>query len=241
MLLKGSVVLRRREGRYRPPDGGAARRASLLESNTRASALFVIDLELGSVSELDALTGSTREYLEVTPRKKAKLLRVEPGQLRLERYRPPRGSKDAPLEEWEPYGKKTWPRPEDDAGHPPLYDYYALIAHLADLPLSEPGDRASVWMASSTGPVELEIRVQEERRRERVLVDLARDRERRVRLRELLIGLRPLRGEGEKVRGFLQMEGETELWVEAESGTLLEVRGRVPRVGLVSVELRGIR
>ena len=30
--------------------------------------------------------------------------------------------------------------------------------------------------------------------------------------------------------GFLKMEGEVEIWVEAETGTLLEIVGKVPRV-----------
>lgn len=241
ILLEGRVVLIRKQGHYEPPEGGQGRPALLLRTETRAKALIALDLEIESFSELDPTSGASLEFLEVRPREKAKLLRVDSEQLLLVRYAPPKGRPEAALEDWEVTKRVQWARPAVDGSPVPLFDYYALIAHLGDLPLHAVGDRTRVWLASTSGPLEMDIRVTESRQGSRRFRDLAAGPYRTVSLEELRLRLRPLGGNPDKVRGFLNMEGETEVWVEAQSRTLLEVTGRIPPFGEISVVLQGLR
>jgi hypothetical protein len=179
--------------------------------------------------------------LEVNPGKKAKLIRVKEEGILLSRFEPPRGRREAPLREWTRTGKTRWERPEEGEHRPPIYDFYALVGALDRFPVGTVGDHLDLWLATSSGPLPIRVKVIDRRRRSREIVDLARGRTRRVTLEELRIRLKPLSDDPDKVKGFLAMQGEIELWIEARSHMLLEIRGRVPHLGEVVVLLEGLR
>lgn len=238
---RGEVTLSRGPGRYRSPDRGQARDAFLVRTRATANALFFLDAEIESTSEVDPLDGSTREMVEIDPGKRAKLLRVSEKRLRLVRYEPPTGGETLPLRKWSKSGEGHWARPEIDGIKPPLYDFYALVGALDRFPVGTVGDHLDLWLATSSGPLPLRVEVVDRRRRSREIRDLSNGQVRTVRLGELRVRLRPLTDDPDRVRGFLSMQGETELWVEARSRMLLEVRGQVPHLGEVVVRLEGLR
>jgi hypothetical protein len=59
-----------------------------------------------------------------------------------------------------------------------------------------------------------------------------------VTVRELRLVIIPADPESDE--GFMKMQGETEVWVEAGSKTPLEIGGRIPRVGKIQLLLTGI-
>jgi hypothetical protein len=238
---RGEVTLTRGPGHYRSPDRGKAREAYLVRTRAEANALFFLDAEIESTSEVDAADGSTLEMVETNPGKKAKLLRVTESKLRMVRFEPPDGVEEASLRRWRRTERKGWDRPEVDGARPPLYDFYALVGALDRFPVGSVGDHLDFWLATSSGPLPIRVEVVDRRRRSREIRDLATGKARTVRLGELRIRLRPLTDDPDKVRGFLSMQGETELWIEARSHMLLEVRGRVPHLGEVVVRLDGLR
>jgi len=203
--------------------------------------LYFFDAEIESTSEIDPVDGSTLEMVEVNPGKKAKLLRVKEDKLLLARFEPPAGGRDSTLRDWTMVEKNHWKRPEEDGVRPPLYDFYALVGALDRFPVGAVGDHLDLWLATSSGPLPIRVEVVDRRRRSREIEDLAGKRKRHVRLAELRIRLKPLTDDPDQVRGFLSMQGEIELWIEARSHMLLEVRGKVPHLGEVVVLLAGLR
>ena len=123
-----------------------------------------------------------------------------------------------------------------------VHDYIAMIVRLAELPLGKVGDEATVRVSTSRGPVPMRIRAVSERTTRRTLTDLATGGRRTVDLRELRLRVTPLAGSPAETKGFLDMEGETELWVEARTRTLIEISGNVPNIpGRVVITLAGYR
>ena len=41
-------------------------------------------------------------------------------------------------------------------------------------------------------------------------------------------------------RGFLGMHGETQLWIEQRTKTIVQISGRAPRVGWIDIMLQGL-
>ena len=110
-----------------------------------------------------------------------------------------------------------------------MFDYYGMLLHLGQLDLHRSGDEALIYVATTRGPVRYVVRVGEQRTTRRTLTDLNGGAKRKIPCRELRLRIRPADPERAD-EGFLRMEGETELWVEARSKTLIEVRGNAPRV-----------
>lgn len=121
-----------------------------------------------------------------------------------------------------------------------VHDYISMIVRLRDLPLGKVGDEAVVRISTSQGPVPMKIRVTNERREHRTLTDISTGETRRFPLRELRLRVTPLTGSPSDTRGFLDMEGETELWIEATSRAVTEISGEIPKVpGRVVITLSG--
>ena len=99
------------------------------------------------------------------------------------------------------------------------------------------GDETTLHVATSRGPRAFRIAVSESREGTRTFTDLATGHEQTVQLREFRLRIMPADPE-QAGEGFLRMEGETEIWVEAESKAPLEISGKVPRVpGRVQLRL----
>jgi hypothetical protein len=123
-----------------------------------------------------------------------------------------------------------------------VYDYISLITRLGSLPLGKVGDMVVVRVVTSDGVVPMRIEVGQERTRQRTITDLSSGARRRVDLRELRLRFTPIGASSPKAKGFLDMEGESELWMDAESGILTEISGTIPRVpGRVVITLDGCR
>lgn len=121
-----------------------------------------------------------------------------------------------------------------------VHDYISMIVRLADLPLTKVGDQATVRVSTSRGPAPMRIRVGATRTTRRKITDLATGRSRSIEMKELRLRVTPLAGSRSDTRGFLNMEGETELWVDAATRTLIEISGNVPKVpGRVVITLAG--
>src|SRR5206468_1673477 len=117
------------------------------------------------------------------------------------------------------------PYPASDApGTPRVFDYYGMLLYLERAKLRQPGDEIVLYVATSHGPEPYRIRVSEARRSQRTFEDLSTGETKTVPVRELRLRVSPAKP-GQDDEGFMKMEGETEIWVEADTRTLLEIDG----------------
>jgi hypothetical protein len=230
-LLRGEVELRLSE----EPAGRQ------LETRTVASFLGAPLARSHTVSVLDPATGRPLEYRSVSKRRGRRYVFGEHGYT-VEKLEPPGGG-DHPFSSWRVTQRKQFPYPEPIPGATEArpFDYSSLLVALRQLELDEPGDEVTLHVATSNGAQPFRVLVGDSRRTERAYLDLATGRQRRATLRELRLRVIPA-NPSEANEGFLRMEGETELWVEADSKTPLEISGKVPRVpGRVHLVLTALR
>lgn len=205
---------------------------------TRATArLFGASIARSRTSSvLDRATGRTLEHLSVSRKRGRRYVFGEHGYT-VEKFTSPQGP-DGPRDRWETTSTKEYPYPPaaGDGTTPLLFDYYGMILRLRKEKLSRPNDETTLYVATPKGPQAYTISVGELRTAERTIKDLATGKSRTLKLREMRLRIRPTSEQSED-EGFLNMEGETELWVEAESKTPVEISGRVPRVGRVLLQL----
>ncbi len=156
----------------------------------------------------------------------------------MEKIKPKRPGAAEP--EWYVAVREEFPYPDDETAAGP-FDYYGMLLYLKQVPLDRPGDEVTLYVATSKGPKLYRIRVGEARRNSRTLTDLSTGKKKTVRLREFRLRITPADPDSD-AEGFMRMEGETELWVEARSKTPLEISGKVPKVpGRVVLRLVGMR
>jgi hypothetical protein len=84
------------------------------------------------------------------------------------------------------------------------------------------------YVATSKGPQAYRVSVSESRTNRRSFTDLTTGETITLPSNEFRLSVTP--ADSETDEGFLNMEGEIEIWVEAETKTLLEIVGRVPKV-----------
>lgn len=208
----------------------------VLETKTRASFLGAEIARSRSTTTVDAETGRDLEYYELSPKRGRRYLFDDAGYT-VEHLQPVAGF-DAPVERWKVVSTARFPNPE---GASRVYSYYGLILHLRDVPLASAGEEVSCWVATSKGPERYRIRVSDVREAERRFDDLATGRATKANVRESRLRITPADPKSSD-EGFLKMEGETEIRVEARSSTLLEIAGHIPHVpGRVELALSGIR
>lgn len=126
---------------------------------------------------------------------------------------------------WEISSKKEFSYP----AKVDVFDYFGMLLFLGRVELREIGDEVVLHVATSKGPQPYRIKVGEVRSTERSFTDSRSGEERTVPLRELRLRIIPADPENAD-EGFLKMEGETELWVEAESKTPLMLSGKNPKI-----------
>jgi len=214
-LLRGKVELRVSE------DG----HGKWLETTTSARFFGATIARSETITLLDPVTGRTREYRSYSRKKGRHYVFGKTGYT-VDKLR---RSKN----EDEPWVVKTskafdYPGTEEGRAASRLFDYYGMLLNLDDLGLDAPGDEVEVQIATSDGPEAYRIRVNEIRDGARAFTDLRTGKKTELPARELRLTVSPTDPESEE--GFLNMEGETEIWVEAGSKTLLEIVGKVPNV-----------
>ena len=132
-----------------------------------------------------------------------------------------------------------YPLAEDGLTPLPVYDYFGMILRLQVEPLSKLGDETTIHVATSSGPQAFVVSVAELRAGSRQFRRPGERTKIQVATQELRLSVAPADPESES--GFLDMKGEIELWVEAETKTLIEIVGDVPgipgKVHLVLAEL----
>jgi hypothetical protein len=146
----------------------------------------------------------------------------------------------APPEDWKVYFRERYAYPAPDGRAVRPFDYYGMLLHLRDADLERPGDRVELWVATSDGPQLYRVEVAESRTHDRTWLDLGTGKERTEELRELRLDVTPA-DPANAEEGFLRMQGQTVIWVEAESKTPVEISGRVPRVGQVRMHVRAMK
>jgi len=179
-------------------------------------------------SILDASTGRTERYESIS-KKRGRRYVFGDRSYRVEKLKPTRGA-DRPLDDWEVQWQGEFAYPTTESGATvAVFDYYGMLLQLRRLDLHDDGDEATIHVATTKGPTAFRIVVAESREGEQSFVDPNNGGKRTLATRELRLRIIPADPEqGEE--GFLDMEGETELWVEAESKTLLRLSGKIPKV-----------
>jgi hypothetical protein len=210
----------------------------IFETTTRARFMGVEMNRTETRTVIDPETGRTLEYRSLSPKRGRHYVFGETGYT-VKKLKPTEGF-DAPLEEWTVKSETTYAYPVDDEGRPyAVYDYYGMLLRLSTAGLERPGDEVLFHVATSKGPRAYRVKVSEVRRKSRSFTDLRKSAKREDSLRESRLRIAP--DDPDKApEGFLNMEGETELWVESHSRTVLEINGRIPKVGRVEIALDSI-
>jgi len=210
-LMRGSVELRVSRG----PD---ERR---LETTTRASFLGATIATSRTKTILDAKTGRPKEYTSYSKKKGRHFVFGDSGYT-VEKLRPAETDEGDP---WQVVATREFPNPDGDA---PFLDYYGMLLQLGELALHAPGDEVTLNIATNTGAEAYRVRVAEARDGQREIRRASTGERRTLPTRELRLEITPADPAAEE--GFLNMEGEVEIWVEAATGTLLEIVGKIPRI-----------
>ena len=225
-VLTGKVEIRRgeREGRR------------WVETSTVARVLGTRVGESRTETRIDPVSGKTERFVSLTPRR-GRLFTFGESNCTVEQLDPVNGA-DAPVDQWETTASQQFDYPTDGQGLAlPVFDYYGMLLHLRRLDLRKTGDEATVHVLTSDGPVAYRIVVRDQREQQRSFRVLDSEETRTLAVHELRLQVIPADPERGN-EGFLRMEGETEIWVEAESKTLLELRGKAPKVpGRVEIVL----
>lgn len=131
--------------------------------------------------------------------------------------------------------------PLNETGRGPveISDFAALVYGLSRQPLYATGDTTTQWLATSTGPRQVRIRVAEERTIRRTCRDLDLKRYRTVQARELLVRITQTDQEPGPT-GFMGLMGPTSIWIDADTRAPVEVDGRLPNLqGHLELDLTG--
>jgi hypothetical protein len=226
-LLSGSLELRTL------PDGEGAIR---LETTASASLLGARLASSRTTTWLDQRTGFPRRHESVSDKRARRFVFGE-SSYTVERLTTKKRASE-PIDTWDVTERHEYPYPADqNGGVARVFDYYGMLLHLQHLDLSDVGDEAIVPVATSRGPVTYRVSVVDATGEEMTLHDRRDDTKHDLAVRQLRLRIAPT-DPTKADEGFLRMEGETEMWVEARTKTLLRVSGKVPRVpGRVKIVL----
>jgi len=188
---------------------------------------------------IDSATGRTERH-ESYSKKRGRVYVFGPDGYVVEKLRPRAGSSRSE-EDWETYRRAEYAYPVGDDGAPvPVFDYYGMLLQLRRAALHEPGDEVLLFVATSDGPRPFRVQVGESSSNPQTFTDLRSGEERTLNVRMLRLRVIPADPE-ETDEGFLKMEGETELWVEAESKAVLVLAGNAPKIpGRIKLVLREV-
>ena len=196
------------------------------ESNARFLGARVASSE--TVSLLDNRSGQPKWHTSRSG-KKARRFTFGEKSYRYEKLRT-QGDARAPLDGWEVRRSVNFDYPLDAEGKPlPVYDYYGMLLQLRRAPLKDIDDEATFHVATSEGVKPFRVRVVELRAGTVSWRALPESKQVRSIVQQMRLSIEPL-SPGEDQEGFLNMEGETELWVERHSKTVLRIGGKARKV-----------
>jgi hypothetical protein len=209
-----------------------------LETEARASVIGIQITQSNTETRFDPETGAPASLITHS-RDRARRYVFDRDGYTVEKLRSTEESEDD-LDTWEVRLHREFRAPLGRDGKPArLFDYYGMLLHLREAALDAPGDEVEIWVATSDGPEAYRIRVDEVRGNERVFTDADTGLETTAPIREFRLAVAPA-DPSKTEAGFLDMEGEVEIWVEAMSKTLLEISGKVPKAGRVRLVLDSI-
>jgi len=186
-------------------------------------------------TSMDARTGQPTSFVSYNDKRGRRFTFGEKDIL-VERIHPDTERPQAPLSDWNVTRSQRFDYPTDDKGERlPVFDYYGMLLYLQRTDLSSVGDEVVLHVATSSGPQPFRIRVADIRAADLEYRLLNEDRTRTASLREMRLRILPADPDSDE--GFLKMKGETELWLEADSKTVLRIGGRAPKAGRVVLEL----
>ena len=209
-----------------------------LETSTKARRAGSQPVENRTRTTIDLSRGSLVETCKIS-RTKCTRFRYENG-LYVVEFLPPADSfaetVAAPVRT-----TRSFSLPLDEVGCGPVQpvDFAALVYGLSRQALFAQGDTTTQWLATSSGPREVQIRVAEERNHRRTCRDLDLNRYRTVNTRELLLRITPTDREPQRT-GLMGLMGPMSIWIDADTRTPLEVDGRLPNLpGHLELDLTG--
>ncbi len=231
LKVKSMPLLSGRVWMHLNPDGDHL----LLETETTAKFFGARVSTTWTKSVLDPETGLPKSYVSWNSKRARRFTFDESGYL-FERLRPDADER-APSTEWSAKTSDRFEYPLDADGRPlPVYDHYGMLLQLRNSDLAAVGDEVVVHVATSDGPTPYRIRVAELRAGEVRYSTLPDGQKRSTIVKQMRLEVVP--ADPEKAEeGFLNMKGETELWVEARSKTLLRIGGRAPKIGKIALVL----
>lgn len=231
LKVKSMPLLSGRVWMHVKPDGERVR----LETETTAKFFGARVSKTHTKTVMDSETGLPESYVSWNSKRARRFTFDESGYL-FERLRPEDG-KRTPYTEWSVRTSERFEYPLDAEGRPlPVYDHYGMLLQLRRTSLANVGDELVVHVATSDGPTPYRIRVAELRAGEVRYSTLPDGQRRSTIVAQMRLEVVP--ADPEKAEeGFLNMKGETELWVEARSKTLLRIGGRAPRIGKIALVL----
>jgi hypothetical protein len=229
-VLTGSVAMDVSPG----PDG-----ALNIETAASASFLGARLAHSRTTTVVDGKSGLPRRHVSVSDKRARRYVFGEAGYT-VERLSG-KGHAREPLESWDVTSRAEHAYPtEPDGSVQPVFDYYGMLLHLGKLALEKVGDEAVVLVATPRGPVPYRIRVGEATVAEETIHDQRTSAKRTLSVRQLRLRITPADPSAAD-EGFLKMEGETEVWVEAASKTMIRISGKIPKVpGRVRIVLAEI-
>ncbi len=229
-MFTAAVELRRTEG------AGLL----VLETATTGQRAGSAPVENRTRTTLDTVNGGDMVETCKLSRTKCTRYRYENGEYVVE-FLPPTGSfeKAAASNQVRTSWSFSLPPGKTGQGQVQIVDFAALVYGLSHQPLFATGDSVNLWLATSTGPREVDIRVAEERAYRRTCRDLDLRRYRTLNTRELLLQITPVDPEPRR-EGFMGLMGPTSIWIDADTRIPLEVDGRLPNLpGHLELDLTG--
>lgn len=213
---------------------GSADGQATLDTETTARFLGLNVSKTYTRSVMDPESGEPRSYVSYNPKRGRRYTFGADG-YHVERILPESKPMDR-LPEWTVSSSTRFAYPKDDLGKRlPVFDYYGMLLYLQRTDLAQVGDAVILHVATSSGPQPFRIQVAEIRAAELEYLELPSNVNRTATVREMRLQILPADPESDE--GFLKMKGETELWVEAGSKTVLRIGGRAPKVGKITLVL----
>lgn len=224
---------------------GTGRPAVLFITESVARILGATGFSEKTTSWIDREKGQPIEFLQVRPGDNARRYVFLEGMVRQTNWEPPESSSSEDLEDWREVETVDRKLTFVDGTAPPsgeqLTDPYSLIYLLRHLDVAgSPGGREFTTIYRRH-LMRVRVVPGATRRNEREVLNESTGKTEKLKLRERSVKVTPV-GEGaSSYRGLLGMQGDTEIWLDEESGALLEINGEAPGFGATQVLLQSFR
>jgi hypothetical protein len=224
------------------PVGAAGERVAKVEIDTEALGRHSRNTVLVEPESGAALQATSREFGK---RARLKTQRFTAGGVAVVRVRPAPGEEKHPVERWSRRSEEFLAFPPDDGADAVITDSVALFWVLATGPLERPGDTLRVRLMSGGRLVAVTIAAVAVTRARVDIVELRAETKRRVAETVTALELtvkpdyRSAAAPDDDIE-FLGMRGGVRILLDPVRRVPLEVSGRVPSAGAVTVRLQGV-